>query len=54
MINNYLEQDYHPSDVVYTHEQSGRKLHLGDISSALDTDNIKREAITTGTTSSTQ
>jgi hypothetical protein len=42
MINNYLQHDYHPSDVVYTHEQSARKLHLGDICAALDTDNIRK------------
>lgn len=49
MINNFLVHEYHPSDVVYTHEQSGHLLHLGDISAALDTDAIKHHAITTGT-----
>lgn len=54
MINNYLEDEYHPSDVVYTHEVSGRALHLGDISAALDRDGIRREAISTGTCLPTQ
>lgn len=53
MLNNYLAHEYHPSDVVFTHD-SGHALHLGDISAALDGDFIKREAITTGPSTPTQ
>jgi hypothetical protein len=51
MINNYLEYEYRPSNKIYTHEETGKSIHLGDISAALDLDFINRECISTGTPS---
>lgn len=48
MINNYFEHEYRASHIVYTHEDYGHHIHLGDISSALDQEFLQRENILTG------
>lgn len=49
MINNYFSDDeYHPSDLVYTHSIYRHSLHLGDMSSALDVNLLLKNNIKTG------
>lgn len=54
MINNFLEHEYHPSDRVYTHEITNNSIHIGDVSSAMDLDLLKRERVRTGNPRVTQ
>jgi len=42
MINNFLEYEYQPSNRVYTHEITNNGIHIGDVSSAMDLDFLKR------------
>lgn len=50
MINNYFSEDeYHPSDLVFTHPIYRHSLHLGDMSSALDVGMLLKSNIKTGT-----
>ena len=48
MINNYFEYEYKPSHKIFTHEQTGCSIYLGDISAALDIAFLKGEQIFTG------
>jgi len=48
MFDNFLEEQYHPSDPVFTHPSTSNKLYIGDVQSALDTDSLKDKNITTG------
>ena len=49
MINNYFADDeYHPSDLIYSHPIYRHHLHLGDMSSALDTEFLAKNQIRTG------
>ena len=38
MFDNFLEEEYHPSDPVFTHPRSSHLIFIGDVQSALDTD----------------
>ena len=49
MLNNYFADDeYHPSNLIYTHPIYRHSLHLGDMSSALDTEFLTNHQIRTG------
>ena len=41
MFDNFLEDQYHPSDSVFTHPNSSHQIYIGDVQSALDTDGLK-------------
>ena len=49
MFDNFLEEEYHPSDPVFTHPRSSHLIFIGDVQSALDTDSLSSKNITTGT-----
>lgn len=36
MFDNFVEENYHPSDLVYTHAESGNHIFIGDAQAALD------------------
>ena len=48
MFDNFLEEEYHPSDAVFTHPQTSFQIYIGDVQSALDTDSLKEKNISTG------
>ena len=49
MINNYFtDEEYHQSNLIYNHPIYRHSLHLGDMSSALDTEFLLKSQIRTG------
>ena len=48
MFDNFLEEEYHPSDSVFTHPHTHYQIYIGDVQSALDADGLKEKNITTG------
>jgi hypothetical protein len=49
MFDNFVEENYHPSDRVYTHGESGNHIFIGDAQSALDLPLLAQNNIKTGT-----
>ena len=48
MFDNFVEETYHPYDLVYTHPQYNQHIFIGDAQSALDTTFLHEQAIRTG------
>ncbi len=48
MFDNFIEETYHPYDLVYTHPQYNHHIFIGDAQSALDTAFLQEKDIRTG------
>ena len=48
MFDNFIEDNYHPCDKVYHHQESGNGIYIGDVQSALDINFLHQTKIKTG------
>ena len=48
MFDNFVEENYHPSDLVYTHTETGYHIFIGDAQAALDLHFLTLKNIRTG------
>lgn len=54
MFDNYMAEDYHSWDLVYTDASSGSHLFIGDVQAAADGEFLRTQRIRTGTGEETQ
>ena len=48
MFDNFVEENYHPSDLVYTHTETSNNIFIGDAQAALDLHFLTLKNIRTG------
>jgi len=54
MFDNFMAEDYHSWDLVYTDASSGGHLFIGDVQAAVDEEFLQAQRIRTGTGEETQ